>query len=197
MIKTVLSMTLAGVIAATIIGCSSHAPTIEEQMEKDGIDARCKQENVLAPRWTCVPNVDGAYAGVGIAQKSAAGMGFMQREALANGRSDLAQQIKSQVKDKVETFTRSTGNGEKETVDKVTTAVSKQIAKVDLQGSKMSASWKAPSGALYLLVTVPLSAINTEVKDSVKTSFRNDEALWQQFQSKNALEELDKEFPTE
>lgn len=197
MIKTISSLALVGLIATTIVGCSSHAPTVEEQMEQSGIDSRCKQENVLAPKWTCIPNLDGSYAAVGIAQKSAAGMGFMQREALANGRSNLAQQIKTQIKDKVETFTRTTGNGEKETVDKVTTAVSKQVAKVDLQGSKMSDSWKAPSGALYLLVTVSQSAINTDVKNSVKSSFQNDDALWQQFQSKNALEELDKEFPTE
>jgi len=196
MIKLISSITLAGLIAASIVGCSSE-PTIEEQMQQHEGDFRCKQENVLAPKWTCIPSVEGSYAGVGVAQKSAAGMGFMQREALANGRSNLAQQIKSQVKDKVETFTRATGNGERETIDQVITAVSKQVAKVDLQGSKMTDSWKAPSGALYLLVTVPQSAVNTEVKHSVKTSFKNDEALWQQFQSKNALEALDKEFPTE
>jgi LPP20 lipoprotein len=141
--------------------------------------------------------VEGAYAGVGIAQKSAAGMGHMRRVALANGRSDLAQQIKSQVKDKIETFTRTTGVAEGETVDQVNTAVSKQIAKVDLQGSKGVDAWTAPSGSLYMLVTVPEATVNGEVKAAVKTSFKNDQALWQQFQAKNALEGLDKEFPTD
>ena len=114
-----------------------------------------------------------------------------------NGRSDLAQQIQTQVKDKVEGFTRATGNGSAETVDKVTTAVTKQVAKVDLKSSKMVNMWQAPSGAIYMLVTVPQSEVNKEVKDAVKTSFKNDEALWQQFQAKQALEQLDKEFPTE
>jgi hypothetical protein len=140
--------------------------------------------------------VEGAYAGVGIAQKSAAGMGHMRRVALANGRSDLAQQIQSQVKDKVETFTRTTGVADAETVDKVNMAVSKQVAKVDLKGSKAVDSWTAPSGSLYLLVTVPQESINKEVKKAVKTSFKNDQALWQQFQSKQAMEGLEKEFPT-
>ena len=121
----------------------------------------------------------------------------MRRVATGNGRSDLVQQIKSQVKEKVETFTRTTGLGDAETVDNVNTAVSKQIAKVDLQGSKAVDAWTAPSGALYLLVTVPEATVNGEVKAAVKTSFKNDNALWQQFQSKNALEGLDKEFPTE
>jgi hypothetical protein len=189
MIKTLSSIALACLIAATISGCGA-------QPEPE-FDNRCKQENVLAPKWTCIPMVEGAYSGVGISQKSAAGMGHMRRVALANGRSDLAQQIKSQVKDKIETFTRTTGVGDGETVDQVNTAVSKQIAKVDLQGSKGVDTWTAPSGTLYMLVTVPESTVNGEVKKAVRTSFKNDEALWQQFQSKNALEGLDKEFPTD
>ncbi len=193
MIKALSSIVLAGLISATITGCGGAGAAPEEEVA----DFRCKQENVLAPKWTCVPMVEGAYAGLGISSKSAAGMGHMRRVATANGRSNLAQQIKSQVKDKVETFTRTTGLGDAQTVDSVNTAVSKQIAKVDLQGSKAVDAWTAPSGALYLLVTVPEATVNGEVKNAVKTSFKNDDALWQQFQSKNALEGLDKEFPTE
>ncbi len=191
MIKFISSIAFAGLITATITGCGAQAPK-----PKEDADFRCKQENVLAPKWTCVPFVEGAYAGVGIAEKSAAGMGHMRRVAMANGRSDLAQQIKTQVKDKVELFTRTTGVADTETVDKVTTAVTKQVAKVDLQGSKAVDSWTAPSGNLYLLVTVPESTVNNEVKKAVKSSFKNDNALWQQFQSKQALEGLEKEFPT-
>ena len=191
MIKTISTIALAGLLAATITGCGEQPKPAEEA------SFACKQEGTLAPKWTCVPMVEGAYAGVGVAKKSAAGMGHMRRVALANGRSDLAQQIKSQVKDKVETFTRTTGNGDAETVDQVTTAVSKQVAKVDLQGSKGVDAWTAPSGTLYMLVTVPSSSINEEVKDTIKTSFKSDNALWQQFKSKQALESLDREFPTE
>jgi len=190
MIKMISSIALAGLVAITISGCGGSKPAPEEA------DFRCKQEGVLAPKWTCVPMVEGAYAGVGISQKSAAGMGHMRRVALANGRSDLAQQIKSQVKDKVETFTRTTGVSDKEAVDQVNTSVSKQIAKVNLQGSKGVDAWNAPSGALYMLVTIPATDVNSEVKKAVKTSYKNDEALWQQFQAKQALEGLDKEFPT-
>lgn len=193
MIKTLSSIVLAGLVAATITGCGGAQP--EPKQEEP--DFRCKQEDQLAPQWTCVPMVEGAYAGVGIAQKSAAGMGHMRKVALANGRSDLAQQIKSQVKDKVEAFTRTTGVGDNETVDQVATAVTKQVAKVDLSGSKAVDSWTSAKGTLYLLVTVPEATVNGEVKEAVKTSFKNDQALWQQFQSKQALEGLDKEFPTE
>ncbi|EQB39671.1 hypothetical protein M947_06660 [Sulfurimonas hongkongensis] len=188
MIKTLSSIVLAGLVTATITGCGASPKVLE--------DEGCIIENTLAPAWACVPVVEGAYAGVGISEKSAAGMGHMRRVALANGRSDLAQQIQVQVKDKVETFTRATGVGSAEVVDQVNTAVSKQVAKVDLQGSKQAGMWIAPSGAIYMLVTVGEAAVNNEVKKAVKTSFKNDEALWQQFQAKNALEGLEKEFPT-
>jgi len=194
MIKTISSIALAGLISVAVTGCGGESPTPKDQQEPD---FRCHQENILAPKWTCTPIVEGAYAGVGIAQKSAAGMGHMRRVAMANGRSDLAQQIQSQVKDKVETFTRATGVADNETVEKVTMAVSKQVAKVDLKGSKAVESWTAPSGTLYLLVTVPESTVNGEVKKAVKTSFKNEEALWQQFQAKQAMDGLEKEFPTE
>jgi len=193
MIKMISSIALAGLVAATITGCGGETPAPDKQAEPD---FRCKQENVLAPKWTCIPVVEGAYAGVGVAQKSAAGMGHMRRVALANGRSDLAQQIQSQVKDKVETFTRATGVADAETVEHVTMAVSKQVAKVDLKGSKGVDAWTSPSGSLYMLVTVPESTVNGEVKKAVKTSFKNEEALWQQFQSKQAMDGLEKEFPT-
>jgi len=191
MIKQIVSLTVAGVVASMISGCGAE-PT-PKQAEPD---FRCKQESELAPKWTCNPFVESSYAGVGIAKKSAAGMGHMRRVALANGRSDLAQQIKSQVKDKVETFTSTTGMGDKETVDTVTTAVSKQVAKVDLQGSRQVESWTSHKGTLYLLVAVPEAPVNKAVKSAVVSSMKNDNALWQQFQSKNALDGLEKEFPT-
>ena len=200
MSKIFSSVILAGIVAFTIAGCSSkEAVTPQEALKQDQANFQCKQENVLAPRWTCIPIIEDYYAGVGVAEKSAAGMGFMRRVAMANARPNLAQQIQTQVKDKMELFTRATGNGNAETVDKVSTAVTKQVAKVDLKGSKAIDMWNAPSGAIYMLVTVPESTVNQEVKKAVNeasSSFKDNNALRQQFQSKQALENLDKEFPT-
>jgi len=192
MIKTVSKIALLGLVAAIITGCSDKEP----EPEAYNPTFECKQENVLAPRWTCIPEVQGFYAGVGISEKSAAGMAHMKRVALMNGRSDLAQQIQTQVKDKMEGFTKATGIGAGESVDMVTTAVTKQVAKVDLKGSKAVDMWNAPSGALFMLVTVPEDSVNGAVKDAVKSSFNNDDARWQQFQSEQALKSLDAEFPT-
>ena len=197
MIKTISTIALASLVAATMTGCGAEV----QPEPKPQASFECKQENVLAPKWTCIPMIEGAYAGVGIADKSAAGTAHMRRVALANGRSDLAQQIQTQVKDKVTAYTGVTGNGNSEVVDKVSKAVTAQIAKVDLKGSKAVDMWNAPSGAMYLLVTVPESVVNGTVKDTIQktldSSYKNDDARWQQFQSKQALDDLNKEFPTD
>jgi len=193
MIKTVTKIALVSIITAIIAGCSDKEPEPDTGYQST---FECKQENVLAPRWTCVPNVEGFYAGVGIAEKSAAGMAHMRRVALMNARSNLAQQIQTQVKDKMEGFAKATGVGAGESIDMVTTAVTKQVAQADLKGSKAIDMWNAPSGALFMLVTVPQENINATVKETVKSSFNKDDARWQQFQSEQALKSLDAEFPT-
>lgn len=193
MIKTISSVIMAGIFFVAITGCSSK----DAKVEKRSVDYACIQENVSAPSWTCVPEVDDAYAGVGIAEKSVAGMDHMRRVALANGRSDLAHQIESQVKDKITIYTGTTGTNESETVDKAIETITKQVAKVDLIGSKAVDMWTAPSGAIYVLVAVSQKAANEQIQNNIKTSFKNDQALWQQFKAKNALEDLEKEFLTE
>lgn len=200
MAKIMRNLTLIILVTAAITGCSSKKVEPKKQ-EIYTPTFTCKQEGITAPRWTCIPEIKGYYAGVGVAEKSAAGIAHMRRVALMNGRSDLAQQIESKIKDKIEGFTKSTGNGSSETIDKVITAVTKQVAKVDLKGSTAIDMWNAPSGAIYMLITVPKTNINQEVKKvykkTVNSSFKNNNALWQQFQSEQALENLNKEFPSE
>lgn len=193
MVKKVLSLLSVAVVSAIISGCSKEA-TIEESRV---INFSCKQEGVDAPKWSCIPEYGDGYTGLGIAQKSAAGMDHMRRVALANGRSDLAQQIQTQVKDKITIYTGTTGVANNETLDKSIETITKQLAKVDLSGSRAVDLWTAPSGAIYMLVTVSKKSANDQIKNNIKTSFKNDEALWQQFKAKNALEDLEKDFAAE
>jgi len=190
-LKTLYPLGLTLFAALSFSACSDSAPVPFEN------DFVCKQDNIEAPKWTCMPHAEGYYAGLGVAQKSQAGYNLMLKEAQANGRSDLAQQIQVQVKDKLENFTRSTGVASGESVDKVTTAVTKQVANVDLRGSKMIQSWTHPTnGSLFVLMAVSEDSLNQSVQKSVRSSFKDDNALWQQFQSQQALENLEKEFPT-
>ena len=192
--KFVGSLALAATLATTFVGCSSKEAVPEE------VSFHCEQEGVRAPEWTCNPSVglEGAITELGSAPYSELGAGFTRREALANARSNLAQQIEALVKDKVETFARSTGVGAGEVADKVSTQVSKQVAKVSLKGSKQLNFWQHPKNkTIYILVGMDENSMNEEIQNTVKSSYKNDQALWQQFQSKNALESLEKEFPTD
>ncbi len=186
---------LAASLAATFTACSDKSAAPDE-----AVTFRCEQAGVPAPKWTCSPEaaMEGAVTDVGSAPLSKLGSGFSRREALANARSSLAQQMETLVKDKVETFARSTGVGGNEVADKVSTQVSKQVAKVTLKGSKQLDYWQNPkTQEIYILVGLNENAMNEEIKNRVRTSYKNDEALWQQFQAKNALEGLEKEFPTD
>ncbi len=189
--KTLITTSI--VISALLLGMSGCSDK-KTQAPEDNF--KCRIDGSLAPEWACGnASESGALTAVGTAPLSKMGQGFSRREAMANGRSNLAQQIETLVKDKVETFTRSTGIADAEVADKVSTQVSKQVAKVTLQGSKQIKYWQNPSTEdIFVLMSVDESAINQEAVRSVKSSFKNDDALWQQFQSKQALESLEKEF---
>ena len=193
--KNIVSkIAMISLATAIMTGCADKAPEAKQEVYKPTFE--CTQESVPAPRWTCIPQVTGYYAGVGIANKSAAGMAHMRKVAMMNGRSDLAQQIATQVKDKMQGFTQTTGNGTNETVDAVTKAITDQAANFELKDSKAVDMWTAPSGAVYMLMTIPESEVNGILKNSAKTSFNNDEARWQDFKATQAFDDLNKEFPT-
>lgn len=188
MIKTISKIAIAGLLIASFTGCDKD-PSPEEEA-----DFRCKQEGELAPKWTCVPFADDAYAGVGSAEKSGAGMNHMRRVAIANARVDLAEQIKVNVKAKLTNYVGTTGAGNTETVDKAIETITKQVARIDLAGSKQIDSWQTKAGTLFVLVSYSENTANSAIKKNLKTSFNNDQAQWQQFKAKNALESLEKEF---
>lgn len=196
MIKNIKTIAMAAIVAATLVGCGQQPqPTQQEEG-----DFRCKQNGELAPKWTCNPQAyEGAIVGLGSAPKSKAGINFTRNNAMAAARNDLAFQIETQVKAKVENFVRGTGVSDSEVVDSVSTQVSKQLAKVTLNGSKQLESWQNPAdGTLFVLVGVTNDVVNKEAKKQiVNSSHNNEDALWQQFQSKQALDSLEKEFPTE
>ena len=189
--KVLLSTAVAAFMALAFTGCADKEP------QKPKPISSCIIDKEDAPFWACgiVEGYDDMYTDTGTAKMSKAGAGFSRKNAMADGRSNLAQQIQTLVKDKIENFTRSTGLGEAETVDTVSTQVGKQVAKVSLSGSKQLAYWQHPqNNDIYVLVGVTKESVNNSAKDGVMTSFKNQDALWQQFQAQNAQEALEKEF---
>ncbi len=189
--KTLGSITLAALAAFGFVGCGGEQPKPKTDWDK------CIEQGVEAPPWVCSPDVAGGIAAVGTASKSPAGPGFQRQEAMASGRDALARQISVKVKNMFKNFTQQTGVGDAATVDKLSANVSKQIANQTLAGSKQAKRWMAPDGTMYLLVVLDPTAAVEATKATVKTSLRNEQALWQQFQAKKANAELDAEIEKE
>lgn len=146
---------------------------------------------VGAPSWVLNPQVEGTLSAVGSAKKSQAGMQFTRDAAMANARSEITRMIEVKVNTMMKDFTQVTGVGDKETVDKVTSSVSKQIASQSLKGSQQKDVWMSPCGELYVLVVLNPAQVADMAKQQVTSSFKNDQALWQQFQAQKAQDELD------
>ncbi len=191
--KIVLSSALLSLLSLTFTGCSSEEP---KPVEKPVAISECTIDRAEAPVWACgiVNGYDDMFTATGTAKMSKAGAGFSRKNAMADGRSNLAQQIETTVKDKVERFARSTGIGEAETIDTVATQVSKQVANVTMNGSKQLAYWQHPdNNDIYVLMGVTKESVNNSANETVHTSLGNQNALWQQFQAENALAGLEED----
>ena len=189
--KILLSSVLLSLLGLSIVGCSGNNPQPDE---KPLAITECIIGQEEAPNWSCgiVTGYEDMFTATGTSNISKAGDGFSRKNAMADGRSNLAQQIETLVKDKIERFARSTGIGSNETVDTTTTQVSKQVAKVTLKGSKQLAYWQHPVNSdIYVLMGVSKESVNTSTNASVHTSFKNKNALWQQFQAEQALHRLE------
>ena len=152
-----------------------------------------------APDWVIAGGAEGGFTSIGAAQISKAGMQFARTAAMASARDEMARSISIKVNNMLKDFTQSTGIGDDEVVDKVTANVSKQVASQTLNGTVQRSIWQSPCNELYVLIASDPAVVQAAVKQSVNSSYRNENALWQQFQAQKAQDELDaaisKEFP--
>ena len=194
MIKIISKIALVGLIATSFTACTEDV----KPSSSTELDERCYKGGEVVPEWVCNQSIEGAtYAAVGIGTSKNESMKTQQ--AIARARAKLSAQVKVQVKAKMEDFMRSTGNGDNETLDAVSTSVTKQLTKIDLSGSRKVKEYTSrKTGTLFVLVAVDDKLVNANVKKTITqaSSHNNEDALWQQFQSKQALDSLDKEFPT-
>jgi hypothetical protein len=189
--KYLLVAALSAFSIATMTGCSSTEVAPAEPI----VNAECLVEGVEAPNWVCGVGLksEGVYRDVGIAPISAGGIGFTRKMALADARGNLAQKIKTDVKDKVEKYISSTGIARSESIDKVATNVSKQVARVTMTGSEQIGFFQTENN-VYILVEMDKSSIVDNVTKAANSSFKDDDKLWQQYKADTALKSLEKEF---
>lgn len=184
-----------------LTGCSSNSeaeaiPVASVQQDPNA----CYEANVLAPNWLCDPFIEGGLGAVGTAPKNPLGRGFQQTEAMAAARDSLARELGTKVKNMFKSFAQSTGVGENQSVEKVATNVSKQISNQNIEGARQKGRWTSPDGTLFIHVVLDPEGVanfKEEAKKVVRTSLKNDEALYQQFLAKRGMDELDAEIDKE
>jgi len=157
------------------------------------INNTCVINGEKAPDWICEGGVnmkEGIFA-VGSAAKSPLGFTFQRNEAIAQARDELARQIGIRVKNMVKTYMSSTGVGDSQTAERVSTQVSKQLSYQVLHGSRLLKMWQSKNGTIYVLVGLNKNYVKNVLKDNIKTTFKNNKALWQEFKAKQAQKELE------
>ena len=192
------TLAVAVIVSASLFlaSCGEKKPAQPQQPAKVQ-NQQWANEFANAPRWVLNPEMEGGLAAVGSAKIGKAGIQFARTEAMANARDELARMLSVKVKNMVKNFTQQIGVGDEQTVDKVSAQVSKQVTSQVLNGSRQKDMWISPSGELYVLVVLDPASVKQAVKESTLSSFKNERALWQQFQAKKAYEELDREIEKE
>jgi BMFP domain-containing protein YqiC len=97
------------------------------------------------------------------------GHDFSRREALANARTNLVNDIELEVKNRVESYMNSTGLKESESIERVVTMVSRQTSSMTLKESKQISSWENPNdNFIYILVAIPKANIEKTINSEVQ-----------------------------
>ncbi len=176
--------------AAVLAGCAKPKKAAEEVA-----DCVFPQTSAKAPMWVCSQgSVEGvAIWAPGSYQKTAAGAAFQQDQATLNGRTRLAQQVRSVVTSGLKQAIQTTGAGSSETVDQVASSAAKSISAETLVGSRVFRTAYAPDGTMFVLVGVDEATAKRVVQNAVQTSMNNDRAQWQQLQGAKLQADLSAE----
>jgi len=179
----ILALALCGILAA---GCSPAAKKIDNEA--------LEEEFKNAPEWVLTGHLKETTSAVGSAKIGKGGLQFARTEALATGRDELARQVSVKVETLVNNFAQQTGIGDDQMLDAFSKQVSRQITDETLAGSRQQDIWISPSADVYVLVVMDNEQIKTAVRRQMVSSYRQDDARWQEFKAKNGAEELDREL---
>lgn len=151
--------------------------------------------NQAAPDWVCGAPLDGvALSAVGYSEKSAAGPNYMKQMAATAARVELAQVLSVDLQNMVKQYVETTGAGDAETVDRVNSVVTKQVTEQQLIGSQVVRQMPTPSGGLVVLVGLDPAQAEGIAESILRTSMRNEAALFQKLESEKSFDELASEI---
>ena len=187
MIKRIIILLLIPAISFILIaGCSKKVKKVDNKA--------LEEEFKHAPAWVLNGYEEGSISAVGSAVIGKSGMQFAKTEALAQGRNELARQTSIKVKALVNNFVQQTGLGDDQLVDRFSKQMTRQVTNETLGGSRQKDMWISPSSELYVLVVMDPAVVKESVKKQLTTSYKNDEARWQEFKARNGAAELDREI---
>ena len=184
----------AMVAAMTLAACSKEVidtppvAAVPECVFADG-------SNQAAPLWVCGAPVEGVeLSAVGYSEKSAAGPNYMKQMAATAARVELAQVLSLDLQNMVKQYVETTGAGDAETVDRVNSVVTKQITDQTLIGSQVIRQIPTPSGGLVVLVGLDPEQAGDVAQDILRTSMKNEAAVFQKLQAEKSFDELAEEI---
>lgn len=183
--KRVFGAILTTLVLLNFTACSSK----EENITPQKMESECTILGESAPSWICGSyEEESRYVGVGSAPMSKLGHNFSRNEALLNARTNLINQIEIEIKNKAESYMRSTGLKDNEMVEKVVTQVTRQTANMTLKNSKQISYWQsAKDNTIYLLVAIDKNSINNQIDKEVKNVVDNEIQI---MNSEDALNKL-------
>ncbi|WP_428023239.1 LPP20 family lipoprotein [Arcobacter sp.] len=185
LIKVISSVLL---VAYVFSGCSDKQSDIEAQEQSIYVDPEFEG----APKWIHKPSLENKISEVGSAVKNAGNdFAFQREEAIANARDNIARRISIKVNNMFKSYKGTTGLKDEGTFDKVIEGVSKQISSQTINNSIVENLWISKSKTMYVLVSLDTDALKATTKKVVKSSFKNDEALYQKFLAEESDKKLD------
>lgn len=180
---------IAGITTLALLSFSACS-TKEKTYTPNKIEGECTILGETAPTWVCGGYEEtNRYVAVGSAPMSKLGHNFSRNEALLNARTNLANQIELEIKNKAESYMRSTGLKENEMVEKVVTQVSKQTTTMTLKESKQISYWQSQKDkTIYLLIAMNKNGVTKQIETMTKKAVDSEIQIRN---SEDALNNLD------
>jgi len=194
--KKFIIMAAAALLTVGAASCSKTVnmePVALEEMDPN--ECYFEGTDKLAPAWTCGFPVEGyEVTGVGVMRPTKAGSSFARQQAAMDARVNIATEMQAKVGAMVKNYAATTGVGDAETVDAVSSNTQRQITAEMLYGAKVLRFTKSPNGSTYALVTLDATMAAAAAKQAMQTSYKNDKAQWQRFLGEKSQAELEREM---
>lgn len=185
-----MKLKLVSVLAAGVLLAACSKDVVQQDVAAPSC-VFADGSNQAAPDWVCGAPVEGvALSAVGYSEKSAAGPNYMKQMAATSARVELAQILSVDLQNMVKQYVETTGAADAETVDRVNSVVTKQITEQQLVGSRVIRQMPTPTGGLVVLVGLDPSQVEGVAESILRTSMRNEAALYQKLEAEKSFEEL-------